>query len=360
MSVRIVDVELPEHPHDGSAAADLFRGFVDVRNRVRREAWGGSADLDFSVRESFSAAQMTTEYRLHSFVALNDDEVVGYARLEVSVPEPDAPAQLILGVLPAFRRRGIGSALFARIEEAIRAEGRRATQLWVEHPDQDGPSLVPTTGFGSVPAADPGAIALTRAGFSLEQAERISRLDVPDADVLEREQQHAQAAAAGYRLQTWSGQTPAELLDTMAALGARMSTDAPAGGLDTVEEVWDAERLAAYEQNEIVDQGRQYLTAAAFDADGSAVAFTKLLLPATATRQAIQQDTLVHADHRGRQLGMLVKIANLLQLVEAHPEIDRVITWNAEENRHMLAVNERIGFRPVMTEGAWQRKEAPA
>ena len=61
-------------------------------------------------------------------------------------------------------------------------------------------------------------------------------------------------------------------------------------------------------------------------------------------------------EHRGHRLGMLLKIANLQLLQEAAPGHPSVLTWNAEENRPMLGVNEAVGFVPIGYEGAWAKR----
>ena len=70
---------------------------------------------------------------------------------------------------------------------------------------------------------------------------------------------------------------------------------------------------------------------------------------------AVQEDTLVLTDHRGRRLGVLLKRANAEQLVAAFPSVEAVVTWNAEENRPMLDVNEQMGFREIGREAGWQK-----
>ena len=360
MQLDIVAVGLPNDIDDGSAEASLFSSWVQVRNEVRRHAWGGDDSLDFGLRESFVQARDSKAERQHRFAALLNGRVVGVCRVEVSLHELDAPAMMVLGVLPEHRRRGIGSALMSAADAVIAEEGRATTQIWPEHVESPGPRLTASTGIGSVPAANAEVIALTNAGFTLEQAERISRFTFSDTSIaavqeaLQTSERHAQ----GYRLETWQGPTPVRLLDTMARLGARMSTDAPAGGMDVAAETWDAARLADFERIEH-SQGRRWVMSVAFDGE-EAVAYTKLMMPATASTQAIQQDTLVHADHRGHRLGTLVKASNLLLLRQHFPEYDRVITWNAAENTHMLTVNEQLGFVPVLIEGGWQRRESGA
>jgi len=41
------------------------------------------------------------------------------------------------------------------------------------------------------------------------------------------------------------------------------------------------------------------------------------------------------------------KVENLRRVQAAEPDRTALYTWNAEVNRHMIAVNEALGFRPV-------------
>jgi hypothetical protein len=52
---------------------------------------------------------------------------------------------------------------------------------------------------------------------------------------------------------------------------------------------------------------------------------------------------------------MLLKVANLSRLAREFPGHPAVITFNAEENRHMLSVNEAVGFVPISQESAWRK-----
>ena len=78
-------------------------------------------------------------------------------------------------------------------------------------------------------------------------------------------------------------------------------------------------------------------------------------VPPEVERPVEQQDTLVLKEHRGHRLGMLLKLSNLQYLAETHPGHPAVTTFNAEENRPMLGVNEAIGFVPAGYGGGWKR-----
>ena len=68
-----------------------------------------------------------------------------------------------------------------------------------------------------------------------------------------------------------------------------------------------------------------------------------------------QGDTLVLREHRGHGLGMLTKIAVLDALATVRPDAERIHTWNAQENAHMLAINVALGFRQTSVDAEWQR-----
>jgi hypothetical protein len=44
----------------------------------------------------------------------------------------------------------------------------------------------------------------------------------------------------------------------------------------------------------------------------------------------------------------------LLRLRDERPDVAEVITGNSTSNRHMLAINERLGFRPWQEVNGWQ------
>jgi hypothetical protein len=48
--------------------------------------------------------------------------------------------------------------------------------------------------------------------------------------------------------------------------------------------------------------------------------------------------------HRGHRLGLLVKVAMMDWLATAEPRVERIATWNARSNAHMIAVNESLGY----------------
>ena len=66
-----------------------------------------------------------------TFVAVLDDEVVGFASVDACRGEDDAGELYALYLQPACWDRGIGSALLERSEESMRSSGFTCAILWV-------------------------------------------------------------------------------------------------------------------------------------------------------------------------------------------------------------------------------------
>ena len=357
MSANDFTIDEPDIPAsmDAPDAAD-FGEMVDVRNAIETDVMGTDA-LNYTARELLPNYQVQEHEPQRLFVARVDGRIVGRAILSWSTAEEASESWLTAEVLPEFRSRGIGTALFDHMTAIALQSGRPTLQTEAVHSRLDtGERLIPPTGFGSLSTDDPGVRFMRGRGYSLEQVSRISFLDLPgDADDLAARRHRAESAAGDdYRIVTWSGRTPPQWAGDLATLKTRMSTDEPSAGLDVAEERWDAARVAAWD-NQSDNSGRTRLTAATEHVpSGHLVGINELSIPTDRARPVAQEDTLVLAEHRGRRLGTLLKIANLQLLAEVNPQSPLVYTFNAEENRHMLDVNEAVGFRAIGYEGGWK------
>ncbi len=55
--------------------------------------------------------------------------------------------------------------------------------------------------------------------------------------------------------------------------------------------------------------------------------------------------TAVVRAHRGRRLGLLLKLAMLELLAQAEPQLEHILTSNTETNQHMIGINRALGYR---------------
>ncbi|MFI2568087.1 GNAT family N-acetyltransferase [Cellulosimicrobium funkei] len=383
----VPDVSLPrgytlvEAPHPASldapeawaylAVADVGRehelevhGYDDLA-LPPREIFTGMAHQEYSTKRRFvvvrsAAASAWHEQGVPPAVA----DVVAHLFMTRPVTSNEHLGESYVVVRPAERGRGIGGALLALGERLNLDAGRTVLFSDTNHGEEPPPgpgTLEATTGAGRVPADAPGPRFLRAHGYVLEQVERHSVLDLPVGPaVLDAHREDARAAAGSdYRLHTWTDEVPEAWADQVAVLFTRMSTDAPTGGVDYGEDPWDARRVRTWVQQQAENDDAFLVCAAEHVPSGTLAAFTVLVHPRGREDFAIQEDTLVLREHRGRRLGMLVKVANLDALAAQRPGARRVHTWNAQENDHMLAINVALGFRPAGVWAAWQRRTTP-
>ena len=334
--------------------AEDFREMVRVRNQVYREI-SGHDDGSVPADELLPNLQ-PDEYRvLTAWVAVVDGSIVGRVMVELPLENDSKVAFWRIELLREVWGRGIGTAAYTLVEQTARDGGRSILQAWAEHPAAPGPRIAPPTGFGEIPE-DHAARFFMRNGYALEQVERNSAFDLGGSfETVERLLAEAEAASTDYRLLQWFAPTPPEFVEGYAWMKSRMITDAPAAALTFDEETWDATRLAQHDAK-YTDVGRTIqVTATQHIATGELCAFNELVIGKDRTEATWQEDTLVLKEHRGHKLGTLVKCAGLLSWRDIAPLSPRVLTYNAEENRPMLDINEAIGFVPIAYEGAWKK-----
>jgi GNAT superfamily N-acetyltransferase len=338
---------------DGPGGAD-FADTVDVRNAAESHAYG-TTDVAVPVEEIL-AHWHDPHQPQRLWGARREGRIVGRAILGWQHDAPDV-SWVTVQVHPDAVGNGIGGALHDAAEAAARSQGFERMLTYAPSPEAPGERVVPPTGAGSVPAGNREVRFLLDRGWRLEQVERGSRIQLPpdSADLEARRVAAAESAGPDYTVHTWAGPTPVHWRDDQAILNTRMSTDAPTAGLEEPEDVWTAERVAEYDER-MAGAGRTTLTAAVEHLpSGRLVGFTQLGVPHDLSRPVSQEDTLVLREHRGHRLGMWLKVANLAHLAEVAPGHPSVLTWNAEENRPMLDVNEAVGFVPIGYEGAWRK-----
>ncbi|GAB4099359.1 GNAT family N-acetyltransferase [Sinomonas halotolerans] len=368
--LRVERLRLPESP-DGADAVD-FLEFSALTDAVQRQIWGHEdrcSPPSYRLRVWRESPYDSTSL----FFVREAGRMVGRAWCRMPLKEDLARAQVRAEVLDSHAGRGIGRLLLAAAVEEARAHGRTVLDTFTEHPAETVPAgggpfaVVPSTGTGAVPG-DARSVRFARAaGFSLSQVTRFSELVLPpwspaggwadDGAWSALEEGAAARGAGAYELLLWEG-VPPEHREGMAALFARMSTDAPQGEDRYEPEHWDADRVAALDAMLAAADTVPLYAVARHRASGAFAAYTALWVRGGKEDVADQDDTLVRAGHRGRSLGLWIKLANIRAYRERFPQARKVVTFNAAENAHMLAINEAIGFRPAGYDGEWFRRLA--
>jgi GNAT superfamily N-acetyltransferase len=347
----IEELDVPATMDDDAATA--FVEAIEVGNVVAADAFG-TPDIVYEPDEELP--QFRNPYQpKRLLVARAEGRIVAQATTETQTGDEADTSWVQVLVHPEFRGRGIGRALADGVEESVLADGRRKAIAYVAGRETGGERLPSPTGYGSISADARTTRFMHARGYSFEQVERMSRLELPVPGLEARVVAAQEASGPDYRVHTWVDRTPERWLEDRAVLATRMSTDAPSAGLEEPEDVWTVERVRDADDRRESNPRRHLFAAAEHLPSGRLVAFSVLSTPPQSHRAVQQYATLVLREHRGHRLGMLVKVANLAHLAATYPGHPSILTFNAEENRHMLDVNEALGFTSIAYEGAWRK-----
>jgi len=280
------------------------------------------------------------------FSGVEDDEVVAVGWADIPLEDNLTSAELVVAVMPAHRRRGLGTRMLEHLLAESRAHGRSRFVGFVSYPYD-----APADGTGH-----PGTEFLRRHGFDrgIPDVQRV--LDLPvAAGLLDRLAAEAAPMHAAYELRSFAGPVPDEIVETYLALESRIEVEAPTGDMEMEPSSTDVDAFREQEAN-FVAQRRTLHTSVAL-LGGEAVAYSRIAVPAEEPGRCYQWGTLVAGRHRGHRLGMAVKVANLRHVQDMHPGLRLLVTFNAAVNDHMIAINEQLGFRAVERGAQLQRIE---
>ena len=242
-------------------------------------------------------------------------------------------------VHPDHRRQGHGSAIMTEVIRRTGSVGRNT--IWVGAPEDD-------QGVRSF---------VEKFGFSYASHDARRRQVLADVDTAEVDRLHAQAAAAAadYVIERGTLPTPDDVLEELVEVTAAIN-DAPMGDLTFEDEHFDLKRLQDIEAAAAGREDTVYRLWARHRSTGEIGGHTVVSLNRLQPTFGWQGDTAVSRAHRGHRLGLLLKIEMMRWLAGEEPQIEVIETWNQADNRHMIDVNEAIGYRLNRVFAMFERK----
>lgn len=270
--------------------------------QVRTEALGVFADEDATVAEGLAVVDYDLVHNL------------------------DLMATSI-NVTAAGRASGAETALFEAVAKRAAELGRSRLAL-------------------GMPATAAPAPFVEQYGGKLTDTAIISTLDLTAID---REQYAAWAEPSSkngeYTLVGWTGRCPDELAESFCGVMDAMA-DQPIGTFEYDWPKYTVDKLRFNEEQLERAGGRRYVQVA-LAPDGTVAGFNSIGTYPDEPECVEIWDTGVVRAHRGHGLGLRVKAAASLWLLEDRPGTRLVRTFNNDENRWMLAVNRALGYRPL-------------
>jgi RimJ/RimL family protein N-acetyltransferase len=272
------------------------------------------------------------------WVAREGGRVVGSA--ELWLPRWDNRHLAILEAVtaPSQRGHGVGTTLLAALLAAAREAER-------------------TVAVADVWAGSAAEAFVASRGFETGSIDEQRRLELGTLDRrgVDEMYEAAAKAAADYELVPIVGAAPDSMLDSLVDLFATIN-DAPLDDLEIEDEVFTAERLRAFDEAQTAMGRRMYRLLARHARSGAWAGHTIVTVDDDLAEWGSQGDTSVVRTHRGHRLGILLKTAMLRWLHEEEPQLERIDTWNAASNRHMIAVNDALGYSLVGRMSVVQRR----
>ena len=242
--------------------------------------------------------------RRNWWAARDGETLVGWGTAGIDYETSARTGYVGVAVLDSHRRRGIGTTLLERALAHLEDSARIKTA-----------------------AVEAGRSFAERHGFRHTHTRRVSGVDPRTVDTSELDSSEARITSL---LEVGAEQT--------FAVDAESVLDEP--GDDVIDVVEYDQWVRDYWEHPDIDLT---LSQAAV-VDGRAVAVAYVVVDRE-SRRALNAYTGSLRAYRGRGFARLAKLASMRRLAEVGVEL--VLTENDETNAPMLAINQRLGYRPI-------------
>lgn len=268
--------------------------------------------------------------------------------LEVNVPlnENLDMIHFNLEVLEQYRGRGIASRLVDELETLRRQIDRPRLTVYGTETNVDQDLSDPKLPINKITAR----LGLTQRNVAVARV-----LDLPmRTDVLDAMEADAAAYLGDYTIEVWHGHPPQEHWLRYGALLTQLDLDEPDEEVELEPQYYDEARLqTAFDRQDRT--GIVPIIAVAVAPDGSLVGHSELQYRDNpGTTLVWQENTLVMPEHRGHRLGLALKAATHRVISTQAPQLRTELTWNSHVNDQMISINEKMGYRVLLREVAFQ------
>jgi GNAT superfamily N-acetyltransferase len=265
------------------------------------------------------------------------------ASLSAYLPKPDSPhfaertrfLYAYASVLRPWRRRGLGKRLLTQVHELMCAHDK--TLLTLSTHEADGHGFLRHIG----------------AAEKMRSVENRLRVDDLDWTMLDRWEAAALRALPGGEFVSYGPRVPAEVLESQLPFRAALLEDAPRDELERAPIRIEMSTMNEWYRDLDRVGGAHHLIVLR-DRDDAVVGITDIVWDSRTPDRIYQVLTGVQRDKRGLGLAKGLKAAMLRTIRTQFPAVLQVVTYNAQSNAAMLAINNRLGFTVHRHYGTYQ------
>jgi len=327
----------------------LWTAFFDHSDVINREMEPEDPLLPREKRRALIKSAFEIPY-VNKFICLlfldGGKEAAGCA--SVSVESEASPsykdnkhiANLSLSVLPACRRRGLGSALLSHVTGELGVKEPQARELF------------------SPVTLDCGRSFCARLGATVSLEVGSNRLYLKDVDWAMVERWAAEGARRNpSTVIVKTLEIPGADMDNFCEVYTETVNQAPQG--DVSLKLTVTPEQVRLNERKYREDGVEQVTIYSKEGDGSISGLTEIIYLKENGHKVNQMLTGVGARYRGRGLGKLLKALMLLEIRGRYPGVKYVATGNADSNAPMLGINTKLGFKKHQSVLVYKMKIGP-